>query len=157
METRKLIVGTLKGLGCQPEVDKEDESIHFMYQGEHFFIVIEDTTVFTIYDTWWGTLNLDDPNILNLKEAINMTNMIATPVTLYSTDEDKNVLGVHSRYRMSFTKEIPNKEVLLKTVLDSFFSVHQEVKGRFSALNDVQLETKKGNRVRIKGFGHAAP
>ncbi len=97
-------------------------------------------------------MDVNDSKIENLKDAINQTNMSAIPVTLYSINEEKKLLGLHSRYRMFFTKEMPNKEALFITVLDSFFSVHQEVKGRFSALNDVQIENKKKSRVRIRGF-----
>ena len=150
MEMRKLLIDTLKNIGCQPEVDQKTENINFRYQGENFFIVIEAKSTFTIYDVWWADMELNDPNIEKLKEAINQTNMNATPVTLYSTNE--NLLGVHSRYRMFFTKDTPDKETLLKVVLDSFFSAHQEVNGRFAALNKEQIERPKTDRVRIRGF-----
>lgn len=153
MEMRKLLIDILKNIGCQPEVNKEFEKIDFKYQGKGFFIDIESESFFTIYDTWWGTVDLDDPNIENLKEAINTTNVNATPVTLYSIEKDENLLVVHSRYRMSLAKETPNKETLFMTVLDSFFSTHKEVYKRFTVLNDAQSENKKENgRVRIRGF-----
>ena len=73
-EMRNLVIETLKQIGCQPEIDKENEShVNFMYQGENFFICIENDTMVTFYDTWWGSLDLNDPNIDNLKFLESMT------------------------------------------------------------------------------------
>ena len=155
MEIRKVTISTLKNLGCQPEIDKETGNMSFKYQGEEFFVVVEAETIITFYDTWWGTLDLDDPLLDNLKEAINQTNMNAMPVTLYSISENENKLGVHSRYQLIFTKDTPNKEELFNTILNSFFEVHQEVKGRFSALNDIQDKKEEKERIRIKGFSNS--
>ncbi|WP_290460809.1 hypothetical protein [Bacteroides caecimuris] len=155
MEIRKVTISTLKNLGCQPEIDKETGNMSFKYQGEEFFVVVEAETIITFYDTWWGTLDLDDPLLDNLKEAINKTNMNAMPVTLYSISENENKLGVHSRYQLIFTKDTPNKEELFNAILNSFFEVHQEVKGRFSALNDIQDKKEEKERIRIKGFSNS--
>lgn len=155
MEIRKVTISTLKNLGCQPEIDKETGNMYFKYQGEEFCVVVEAETTITFYDTWWGTLDLDDPLLDNLKEAINQTNMNAMPVTLYSISENENKLGVHSRYQLIFTKNTPNKEELFTAILNSFFEVHQEVKGRFSALNDIQDKKEEKERIRIKGFSNS--
>ena len=155
MEIRKVTISTLKKIGCQPEIDKVTGNMSFKYHGEEFFVVVEAETIITFYDTWWGTLDLDDPLLDNLKEAINQTNMNAMPVTLYSISENENKLGVHSRYQLIFTKDTPNKEELFNTILNSFFEVHQEVKGRFSALNDIQDKKEEKERIRIKGFSNS--
>lgn len=155
MEIRKVAISTLKKLGCQPEIDKETGNMYFKYQGEEFFVVVEAETIITFYDTWWGTLDLDDPLLDNLKEAINQTNMNAMPVTLYFISENENKLGVHSRYQLIFTKDTPNKEELFNAILNSFFEVHQEVKGCFSALNDIQDKKEEKERIRIKGFSNS--
>ena len=63
------IVELLKQMGCQPEVDKED-GIRFKYQGENFLIQILAERLIRIGDYWWLKLNLDDPRIEYLKEAI---------------------------------------------------------------------------------------
>lgn len=152
-EMRNLVIETLKQIGCQPEIDKKNESnVNFMYQGEHFFISIENEVLITFYDTWWGNIDLDNPNIDNLKEAINLTNQGNIPKVIYSKHEESGTLGVHSMYRVFIKKEIPALPELFKAILNDFFQVQKEVKGRFSALNDEKIETNKKERVKVKGF-----
>lgn len=91
MEIRNLIIDTLKKIGFQPEVNKED--VYFKYQGENFLVCIDGKVSLTIYDTWWASMDVNDSKIENLKDAINQTNMSAIPVTLYSINEEKNYWG----------------------------------------------------------------
>lgn len=152
-EMRKLVMEILKQIGCQPEIDKENEShVNFMYQGENFFISIENECLITFYDTWWGSLDLNDPNIDNLKEAINQTNTRYIPKVLYSIDKEGKALGVHSLYRLFLKKEFPNLSDLFKAILYEFFHIPKEVRERFSILNEDKVETKRKGRVKIKGF-----
>ena len=120
MKIRKLVIDTLRNIGCQPEVDKKTEDVRFKYQGEGFVMKIESNATLTIYNPWWSVLDLNDPKIENLKDAVNQANMITMPVTVYSIDKDESLLGVHSQYSMFFTKEMSDKEFLFTTVLDSF-------------------------------------
>lgn len=153
-EMRNLVIETLKQVGCQPEIDKKNEShVGFMYQGEHFFISIENECLVTFYNTWWGSLDLNNPDIDNLKEAINLTNAGNIPKVLYTTDTEGQKLGVHSMYRVFLKKEIPALPELFKAILNDFFEVQKEVKGRFNALNDEKVDTNKKERVKVKGFG----
>lgn len=152
-EMRNLVIETLKQVGCQPEIDKKNEShIGFMYQGEHFFISIENECLVTFYNTWWGSLDLNNPDVVNLKEAINLTNAGNIPKVLYTTDNEGQKIGVHSMYRVFLKKEIPALPELFKAILNDFFEVQKEVKGRFNALNDEKVETNKKERVKVKGF-----
>ena len=153
-DMRNLVIETLKQVGCQPEIDKKDEShVGFMYQGEHFFISIENECLVTFYNTWWGSLDLNNPDIGNLKEAINLTNAGNIPKVLYTTDTQGQKLGVHSMYRVFLKKEIPALPELFKAILNDFFEVQKEVKGRFNELNDEKVETNQKERVKVKGFG----
>ena len=141
----------MKQIGCQPEIDKKNEgNVNFMYQGEDFFISIENEVLITFYDTWWGTLDLKDSNIDNLKEAINLTNQGNIPKVVYSRNEEDGMLGIHSMYRVFIKKEIPALPELFKAILNDFFQVQKEVKGRFAALNDEKINRKE--RVKVKGF-----
>lgn len=136
-EMRNLVLETLKQIGCQPCIDKENENhINFMYQGEHFFISIENECIATFYDTWWGNLDLNNPTIENLKEAINLTNAGNIPKVLYTIDNENQKLGVHSMYKAFLKEEIPALSDMFKVILNEFFEVKKEVKGRFAALND---------------------
>lgn len=152
-EMRKLVIETLKQIGCQTEIDKENEShVNFMYQGENFFICIENDTMVTFYNTWWGSIDLNDPNIDNLKEAINLTNLGNLSKVAYSIYQEDNKLAVHTMYRTFLKKEIPALPDLFKAILANFFDVQKEVKGRFNQLNNERIEERK-ERVKVKGFG----
>ena len=152
-EMRNLVLEILKQIGCQPEIDKENEShVNFLYQGENFFISIENEVLITFYDTWWGTLDLEDSNIDNLKEAINLTNQGNIPKVVYSRNEEDRKLGVHSMYRVFLKKEMPALPDMFRAILNEFFEVQKEVKGRFAALNDAKRGIKRKERVKVKGF-----
>ena len=56
-------------------------------------------------------------------------------------------------YRVFLKKEIPALPELFKAILNDFFEVQKEVKGRFNALNDEKVDTNKKERVKVKGFG----
>lgn len=150
---RNLILEILKQIGCQPEIDKENEShVNFLYQGENFFISIENECLISFYDTWWGSLDLNNPDIENLKEAINLTNLGNIPKVLYTINTEEQKLGVHSMYRVFFKKEMPALPDMFRAILNDFFEVQKEVKGRFVALNDEKRGIKRKERVKVKGF-----
>ena len=151
-EMRNLVIETLKQIGCQPEIDKENEShVNFMYQGENFIICIENDTMVAFYDTWWGSLDLNDPNIDNLKEAINLTNLGNLSKVAYSIYQEDNKLAVHTMYRLFLKKEIPDLPDLFKAILANFFEAQKEVKGRFNQLNNEKIEMNRKERVKVKG------
>ena len=150
---RNLILEILKQIGCQPEIDQENEShVNFLYQGENFFISIENECLISFYDTWWGSLDLNNPDIENLKEAINLTNLGNIPKVLYTINTEEQKLGVHSMYRVFFKKEMPALPDMFRAILNDFFEVQKEVKGRFVALNDEKRGIKRKERVKVKGF-----
>ena len=152
-EMRNLVLGILKQIGCQPEIDKENEShVNFLYQGENFFISIENECLITFYETWWGSLDLNNPNIENLKEAINLTNIGNIPKVLYTIDTEGQKLGIHSMYRVFLKKGMPALPDMFKAILNDFFQTQKEVKGRFAALNDEKKERNRKERVKVKGF-----
>ena len=153
-EMRNLVIETLKQIGCQAEIDKENEShVIFMYQGENFFICIENETMVTFYNTWWGSIDLNDPNIDNLTEAINLTNLGNLSKVVYSIYQEDNRLAVHTMYRTFLKKEIPALPDLFKAILANFFEAQKEVKGRFNQLNNDERIEERKERVKVKGFG----
>ncbi len=153
-EMRDFIVRTLKEVGCTPEIDKKLESdVEFMYQGEHMTIRVENDTLVTIYDTWWATFSIDNPQIEVLKEAINATNTGNMVTIVHTEDKENKQLVLHTRYRMFLRKDFPAVSGLLVAVLQNFFAVKDELKGRFAALNDEKEEAaQKKERIKIKGF-----
>ena len=71
-KTRNLVIKTLKEIGCQPEVNDEDD-ICFKYQGEDFFIDADNRVPFITLWKIFGVPLTIDVNIM--KEAINQTNL----------------------------------------------------------------------------------
>lgn len=146
------IVELLKQMGCQPEVDKED-GIRFKYQGENFLIQILAERLIRIGDYWWLKLNLDDPRIEYLKEAINLTNQSNQVTVVYSITQDESLLGVHCVYQTGFYKEVPDIGAYLTYLLDSCFKAQREVKVRLSSLiNREQTDRTSHERIKVKGF-----
>ncbi len=146
------IVELLKQMGCQPEVDKED-GIRFKYQGENFLIQILAERLIRIGDYWWLKLNLDDPRIEYLKEAINLTNQSNQVTVVYSITQDESLLGVHCVYQTGFYKEVPDIGAYLTYLLDSCFKAQREVKVRLSSLiNREQTDRTSHERMKVKGF-----
>lgn len=147
----KLLVEAIRSIGCQPVVG-EDHQIEFGFQGENFVICMLSDKFISIRDPWWATLALDDPDFPQLKRAINDANINNIPTTLYSINEENNIVGIHCIYNCLFIPEIPDGGDFLRCILESFFDVHNEVKGRFQQLKDEQVQVEKKKRVVVKGF-----
>lgn len=87
-KTRNLVISTLKEIGCQPEVD-DDNDICFKYQNEDFFINADNRTAFIIIWSNFGSLSLNDPDINILKDAINQTNMDGRVTLAYFINNER--------------------------------------------------------------------
>ena len=126
--TRDLFLETLTKLGCQYEIDNdEDEKIHFAYQGEYFTALTNNYRQFVhIYDTHWGHVELYDVDELSrLKKAINESNLRNIVTTVYTVDEAGSNVDVHCKAAILFVPEIPDTEDYLRLELNEFFRVHQ--------------------------------
>jgi hypothetical protein len=126
--TRDLFLETLTKLGCQYEIDNdEDEKIHFAYQGEYITALTNNYRQFVhIYDTHWGHVELYDVDELSrLKKAINESNLRNIVTTVYTVDEAGSNVDVHCKAAILFVPEIPDTEDYLRLELNEFFRVHQ--------------------------------
>lgn len=78
LSTRDLCAEVLRKLNCDVQFDDENEyNMHFSYQGENFSVETwEDGLMITIWDTWWGTVDLDDlDEVSRVRKAINTINV----------------------------------------------------------------------------------
>lgn len=124
---RDLVQDVLKEVGCQPEVNDADQIV-FMFQGTRFFIDADNNSPFIqIFETWWASIGLTNPDAEKLKIAVNEINANSFPTVLYSVDEEKKLIGVHCRLRTLFTEDIPHLDELLRALLMSFFQANQAV------------------------------
>lgn len=124
--TRTLFLDTLTKIGCQYELNGESNIIGFPYQGGYFMAIAEnDSSEVQIYDTYWGSINLDNTDeVSRMKTSVNEANKRTTVNVVYTIDEEKNRMFIYSRKDFIFSDTLPDMEDYLRFVLDSFFHVH---------------------------------
>ncbi|WP_270321085.1 hypothetical protein [Bacteroides uniformis] len=149
--TRNLVVKTLKEIGCQPEVD-DDNDICFKYQNEDFFINADNQTAFIIIWSNFGSLSLNDPGINILKDAINQTNMDGRVTLAYFVNNEENAITVCCKHYLPFVHKIPSIQEYLRSNLDNFFWTYQYLEDKFNTLKENPTMQSSRERIIIKGF-----
>lgn len=156
INTENLVIQSLKKLGCNPKKN-ENGNLEFMYQGDDFYISIqEDTPFIMIWYPWWGTINTDNPVLPYLKEVINVVNISSFVTTVcMSENEGDQEIGIHSHCHTFLTESGMEPEEHLRMLLESFFETRDTIKDSInklgSQLSDESEEEKK-KRVIVKGF-----
>lgn len=130
--TTGLVLSTLRKIGCEPEMEQRSELnyVYFTYQGEKYTIESNDNCFFiTIYDTWWYSISIysDVEDIANLHKVINLANQYTNCTLLYTTNNEIEEIGVHSRMTILFVKEIKEIDQYLTSVLNGFFKAQRLV------------------------------
>ena len=127
-----LVLSILRKIGCEPETEEKGglNYAYFTFQGEKFTIESNDQCYFiTIYDTWWHSISIysDVDDIANLHRTINLANQHVNCTLLYTTNNEIEEIGVHSRRTILFRKEIPELDKYLISVLNDFFKAQRLV------------------------------
>ena len=154
IKTKDLVISVLKKIGCQPEINEED-NISFKYQGDDFYIAAEEENRFImIWNPWWGTISADNEALPYLKEFVNLSNVNSLITTVCLMDEEENAFGLHSRCHTFFSPNEGELEEHLKMLLDSFFDTHNTIKGYMEQLGNAGAgdEEKDKERVKVKGL-----
>ncbi len=130
--TTGLVLTTLRKIGCEPQVDPQGNInyVNFTFQGEKYTIECSDDCFFiNIYDSWWYSISIysDVEEIANLHKVINQANLHVNCTLLYTTNNEIEEIGVHSRKNMLFIKEIPELDKYLIGVLNGFFKAQKLV------------------------------
>ena len=130
--TTGLVLTTLRSIGCEPETEEKGglNYAYFTFQGEKFTIESNDQCYFiTIYDTWWHSISIysDVDDIANLHRTINLANQHVNCTLLYTTNNEIEEIGTHSRRTILFRKEIPELDKYLISVLNDFFKAQRLV------------------------------
>ena len=155
ISTKDLVIGVLKKIGCQPEIN-EEEHITFKYQGDDFYIAAEEENRFImIWNPWWGKISADNEALPYLKEFVNLANVNSLVTTVCLMDEDEKTIGIHSRCHTFFSPNEGELEEHLKMLLDYFFDTHNTIKEYMDQLGKAstagEQERDKG-RITVKGF-----
>ena len=130
--TTMLVLNTLRSIGWSPQIEQRGNLVHanFTFQGEKFTIESNDQCYFiTIYDTWWHSISIysDVDDIANLHRTINLANQHVNCTLLYTTNNEIEEIGVHSRRTILFVKEIKEIDKYLISVLNDFFKAQRLV------------------------------
>lgn len=148
ISTRDLCVEVLRKLNCDVQFDEEDDSIMFFtYQGERFRIdTWKDCLMIGIWDTWWGTVDLDDlDDVSRIRKAINIVNINSFLTMVYSIDQEHQQFAVHTKRQCLLIPQIPNVENYLAAMLAGFFDVQRSFKEELHKLRreDKSLESNE--------------
>lgn len=124
--TRALVLRTLKNIGCQ-EIE-EEERISFSFQNENFVIEAADDCQFiNVLDPWWYASPIDDiENLSRIRKAVNQVNLLNPYPVVYSFNEEKRIIGVHTKHNMLFNAQIEGLEDYLIATLNNFFSIQRD-------------------------------
>ena len=145
-KVRALFLETLTNIGCQYEIDADDDRILFSYQGEHFVVDASDDRFYvTLWDMFWETAELYDIDELSrLKKAINGANLNYGVSTIYTINEEGSTVDVHCKSIIPFFPEISQLENYLRTELNEFFHVHRYVENELVRMRNEEekIQTK---------------
>ena len=137
ISTRDLCVEILRKLNCEVQFDEENEyTMYFTYQGENFRIdTWKDCLMIGIWDTWWGSVDLDDfDDICHIRKAINTININSFLTMVYSIDQEGQRFAVHTKRQCLLVPQIPNIENYLAAMLAGFFDVQRSFKEELDKL-----------------------
>ena len=142
--TQQLMVSTLKQIGCQPNVN-EDDTVAVTYQGEHFHIDFGGLYA-QLWDLGWAKVNVADPNLPNIREAVNIANGNFGPTVVMSPADEKGDIYLHSRLGILLHPSLPDIEDYLRSNLDMFFRAKDAVRQNLQQLNFDQQKDRETRR-----------
>lgn len=138
--TRDFFLDTLTKIGCQYEIDEDNDTIIFAYQGEYFQVYARDESPFvTLYDTHWAHIELCDiDEFARLQKAINQSNLNNSVITVYTIDEAGGNVDVHCKSVVLFIPELPSIADYLRLELGEFFRVHNSIGAEMEKLRKAE-------------------
>lgn len=143
-DTLGLMYNTLNNLGCQPTLN-EDGSLSVQYQGENFHMEFGGMYA-RVWDPMWSAIKADDPQLSNVKEAVNAANFNFGPTIVLSRPDKDGLIGFSSRRDIMLHPACPDNEPFVKSVLDSFFTAKEELRQSFNQINAAQHKVVKNRR-----------
>lgn len=145
LSTRDLCAEVLRKLNCDVQFDEENEyNMYFTYQGENFSVdTWENGLMITIWDTWWGTVDLDDlDDVSRVRKAINNINVRQNLTLMYSIDEKGQKFAVHTKRQCLLIPQIPQIENYMAAMLADFFDVQRSFKEEYDRLRLEEANAK---------------
>lgn len=134
LNTQQLMVSTLNQIGCQPTVN-HDDTVSVTYQGEDFYIDFGGTYA-QIWDLGWLDINVDDPSLSQVREAINNTNFTFGPTVVLTAPDEEGKIYFHSKLDIFLHPSIPEVESYVRASLDIFFRTKEAFRRNFQRITD---------------------
>lgn len=139
--TCDLLQETLRKIGCQYEIDDENEEwkrIAFSFQGERFIADAANDSVYVhLWDAFWKRVDLEDlDEVARLRRCVNTVNVSNSVTTVYTIEEDESKMSLHCKATVPFLSQIPYHDDYLKAVLVGFFRTHRDVDTELMRLKD---------------------
>lgn len=143
-DSRDLMVDALKNLGCQPKAN-DDGSLLVQYQGENFYMEFSGRYA-RVWDFMWAGIKADDPDLSNMREAVNATNYSFGPTVVMTRPNEEGVIGLHSRRDIMLHPSCPDNDLYVRALLDSFFDTKYDLKNNLHKLQLQQQERQESHR-----------
>lgn len=135
-DTKGLMFDILGQLGCQPAAN-DDGTISVQYQGENFFMEFGGMYA-RVWDPMWAGVKTDDPDMPNIRQAVNAANFEFGPTVVMTNPDDEGFIGIHSRRDIMLHPACPDNAQYVKAVLDTFFDAKERVRRNLHEINSKQ-------------------
>lgn len=143
-DTLGLMFRTLSNLGCQP-TKNDDGTITVKYQGENFQMQFGGMYA-RVWDPMWSSVKADDPDLPNIREAVNDANYSFGPTIVMTKPDDEGIITFHSRCDIMLHPAVPDNEPYVAAILDSFFKIKEQMQADYQQIVTQQMETRKARR-----------
>lgn len=123
VNTKDLVIDTLKKIGCKPEEDDEGR-LHFDYQEGHFVISCCDTSYWIRIEFlfWYDFSTYDIDQFSRMQKAVNVANSIGSCNVFYAVNKETDTVYLHSNWSLPFVAEIPDLDDYLREALKMLFA-----------------------------------
>ena len=131
-DTSALLFRILTNIGCLPQLH-EDGVLVVEYQWAHFVVHFLDRFAH-ICEPWWSNIKSDDPILPCVRQAIDVTNNRFGATVFTTNPNEDGMIGIHSVWDVYLHPSMPEKEVYIMTVLNTFFEAKEAVREEFQRI-----------------------
>lgn len=132
---------TLSQLGCRPAVNY-DGTLSLQCQGENFRIEFRGMSARISLPMWAG-IKADDPELPQIREAVNATNFNFGPTVVLTAPNDKGVIDIHCHRDIMLHPAPSDNKSLIKAALVTFFNTKEKVCDNLRQIKAKQMKASK--------------
>lgn len=138
VNTKDLMLYNLRQMGFEPH-ELEDGGTRLIYQGEDFYMRFSGSFV-EMWDLAWSRINVNDPNLPKLRDAINLANIQFGPTTILQVPDENGFVEICTRYDFLVHPALNNLPEYLRFVFNLFFRVKDDIRLNY---NNLLLEEER--------------